>query len=166
MDKRNPHQRAAFPACPLPFIPTALLCLLNQSPALSAPTGTHKQGNGAGFQFYREVTGQRRESQDSAQTPPKLRRAQAGVGGGEGGGSGARPAAPRRLTPPGRPPGNSKQADKGGRRRPWNLPSYCHIRQRAQPTALTPGQAPAAACLLPPRGPLQDQDTGSSHGGA
>lgn len=54
MDERNPHQRAAFPACPLPFIPTALLCLLNQSPALSAPTGTHRQGDGTGFQFYTE----------------------------------------------------------------------------------------------------------------
>lgn len=56
------------------------------------------------------------------------------------------------LTPPGRPPRNSKQADKGGRRKPWNLPSYCHIRQRAQPTALTPGQAPSAACPLHPAG--------------
>ena len=38
MDERNPHLRAAFPACPLPFIPKALLCLLNTVPC---PLSSH-----------------------------------------------------------------------------------------------------------------------------
>lgn len=53
MDERNPHLRAAFPACPLPFIPTALLCLLNTVPCPEFPLG-HRQGDRTGFQFYTE----------------------------------------------------------------------------------------------------------------
>lgn len=163
MDERNPHLRAAFPACPLPFIPTALLCLLN---AVPCPLSSHwDTGRDTGPVFNFTLRSYWIEEEKPRLTPTTTQIAQGASRGG--GRSGVRPAARLgRLTPPGRPPGNSKQADKGGRRKPWNLPSYCHIRQRAQPTALTPGQAPSAACPLHPRGLLQDQDAGSAHGGA
>lgn len=162
MDERNPHLRAAFPACPLPFIPKALLCLLNTVPCpLSSHWDTDRE-TGPVFNFT--LRSYWSEEEKPRLTPNTTQTAQgASRGGGrEEGGSGARPAAlevdPTREA-------SQEQADKGGRRKPWNLPSYCHIRQRAQPTALTPGQAPSAACPLHPRGPLQDQDAGSAHGG-
>ena len=165
MDERNPHLRAVFPACPLPFIPTALLCLLNTVPCpLSSHWDTDRE-TGPVFNLTLRSYWSEEEKPRLIPTTTQTAQGTSRGGGREEGGSGARPAA--RVVDPTREA--SQELKTGGQRRtqkalePSQLLSY-KATGSAHCAHTRPG--PFSGLPPPPRGPLQDQDAGSAHGGA